>query len=176
MCECIPFLILPVRQLSREPFRKHRIRRTIRRTGPMRASRQARHQARLDQTICRSVASEPAGKTPGPPRTIHRSAASEPLGKTLGLSRIESSAEEPRASHRARRRARLEPSAEAIHERAIWQAAGPVSKHAPPRKLPRTLRRPPSHPSSKLLPQSRVRSGAQAATADTEPNHLDYSL
>ena len=81
MCERNPFLILLVRQLSHEPFGKHRIRRTIRRTGPMQASRRARHRACLDRTICRSAAREPSGKTPGPPRTIRRSAASEPSGK-----------------------------------------------------------------------------------------------
>ena len=111
-----------MRQLSREPFGKHRMRRTIRRTGPMRASRWARRRARL-----------------------------------------EPSAEAPRVSRWVRHQARLEPSAKAIHERAVWQAAGPVSKHAPPGKLPRTPRRPPSNLSSKPLPRSRVRSGAQAA-------------
>jgi len=80
VCEHIPYLILPVRQLSREPF-----------------------------GIRRSAASEPSSKTPGPSRSDH-------------------CAEAPRASRRARRRARLiEPSAEAIHERAVGQDAGPVS-------------------------------------------------
>jgi len=170
VCERIPYLILPVRQLSCEPFGKHRIRRTIRRTGPMRASCRARYRAHLERTICQSAVSKPSGKTPGPPRTIRRSATSEPLGETPDLSRIASSAEAPRASRQARRRARLEPSAEAIHKRAVWQAAGPISKHALPREPPRTARRPPSDPSSKLLPRSHMRSSAQAAAADTEPN------
>ena len=73
MCERIPYLILPMRQLSREPFGKLQMRRTIRRSTPMRASRQARHRACLDRTIRRSAESEPSGKTPGPSRTIRRS-------------------------------------------------------------------------------------------------------
>ena len=69
MCERIPFLILPVKQLS----------------------------------------SEPSGKTPGP-------------------SRIASSTEAPRASRRARRRARLESNPPPKRrERAVGQDAGPVS-------------------------------------------------
>ena len=176
MCERIPFLILPVRQLSRELFGMHRMRRMIRRTGQMRVSHRVRILARLDRTIRRSATSEPSGKTPGPLRTIHRSATSEPSGKTPGQSRIESSAKAPRASHWARHRARLKPSAEAIHERAVWQAAGPISKYAPPREALRTPHRPPSDPSSKPQLQSCMRSGAQAVAPDTEPNPLGYSL
>ena len=136
MCERIPYLILPVRQLSRQPFGKHRMRRTIHRTRPMRASRRARSWARL-----------------------------------------EPSAEAPRASRRARRWARLEPSAEAIYEQAVWQAAAPVSKHAPPREPARTPCHPPSDLSSKTLPRSCVRSGAQVAASGrrrygTEPLRL----
>jgi len=52
------------------------------------------------------------------------------------------------------------------HGRTVALAAG-----QPPGK-----RRPPSDPSSKPLPQSCVRSSAQAALADTEPNPLDYWL
>jgi len=77
---------------------------------------------------------QPSGKPPGPPRT-----------ETIC------------ASHRACRRARVEP-------------------HVLPREPPLTPRRPPSDPSCKPLPRSRVRSGAQAAAADIEPNPLDYSL
>jgi len=81
VCERIPYLILPVRQLSREPFGSRR-----------------------------SAASEPSGMTPGPSRIepsaeaqIRRSAASELSGKTPGPSRSEPSAEAPRASRRAHR-------------------------------------------------------------------------
>ena len=91
MGERIPYLILPVRQLSCEPF-----------------------------GIRRSAASEPSGKTPGPSRSDH-------------------CAEAPRASCRARRRARLiEPPAEATHEPAVGQATGPASNH-PPRRQERAV-------------------------------------
>ena len=133
-------------------------------------------QAYLDRTIRESAASESLGKTPGQHRTICRSAASELSGKTLGPSRIEFCAEVPRASRQARRWVHLEPSAEAIHKGAVWQAASPVSKHAQPREPPCTPCRPPSNLSSKPLPRSRMRPWAQAATADSEPNPLDYSL
>ena len=162
MYERIPYLILPVTQLLREPF-----------------------------GIRRSAASEPSGKTPGPSRSDH-------------------CAEAPRASRRARRRARLiEPPAEATHERAVGQASGPrleppaeatrASRRArcrahlePSAEAPRASRRairrarrdlnhPPkrytSDPSSKLLPRSHLRSGAQAAASgrrryQTEPLRL----
>jgi len=88
------------------------------------------------------------------PFGIHRSAASEPSGKTPGPSRSDHCTEAPQASCQARRRASLiEPSAEAIHERAVGQDAGPVSIRTirrsttsePPAKTPgsshRTIRR-----------------------------------
>jgi len=105
---------------------------------------------------------------------------SEPLGKMPGPSRIESSAEAPRASRRTRRWARLELSAEAIHERAIWQAAGPVSNRicrrasrrahqAVHRAIRRASRRRGAAYDVALKPQP-------AGAADTEPNPLDYLL
>jgi len=70
----------------------------------------------MRRTIRRSAASERSGMTPGPSRIessaeaeTHRSDTSEPLGKPPGLYRIETIY----ASHRARRRASVEPSAEA---------------------------------------------------------------
>ena len=119
MSERIPFLILPVRQLSREPFEIHR-----------------------------SAASEPSGKMPGPSRSDHcaeappasrrarrRARLIEPPAEAtheravaqVAGPRLEPPAEATRASRRARCRARLEPSAEAIYERAVRQDAGPVS-------------------------------------------------
>ena len=71
----------------------------------LRASRRAVRWARLDQTIRRSAASEPSGKTPGPSRT-------------------EPSAEAIRASRRTSRQARLEPKR---HEQSVRQYAGPAS-------------------------------------------------
>jgi len=83
---------------------------------------------------------------------------------------LEPPAEGTQASRRARCWVRLEPSAKAIHERAVGQDAGPISI--------RTIRRSTtSDPSSKPLPRSRVRSGAQAAASRryryrTEPLRL----
>jgi len=90
--ERIPYLILPVRQLLREPFGKHRMRPTICRTRPMRASRQARRRAHLESNRVpkrceravgqdagpvsnhprKRYTSEPSGKPPGPSRSMHR--------------------------------------------------------------------------------------------------------
>jgi len=144
VCERIPFLILPVKQLSGEQLGKtlgpsrpiHPLKRCERAIGqdaepasnhpPKRRERAVRQDARpvSNRILHRSAASELSGKTPGPDRTIRRS--------------------DTRASHLASCRARLEP-------------------HAPPRELPRTPSRPPHDPSTKPLPWSRVRSGAQAA-------------
>jgi len=143
VCERIPYLILPVRQLSREPFG---IRRSAASEPPGKtpSSSQSNHPPKRHT-------SEPSGKPPGPPRTTRRSDTSEPSGKMPGPSQSERSAEAPRASRRAIRRARLDPN------------------HPPKRYT--------SDPSSKPLPRSRVRSGAQAAASGrrryrTEPLRL----
>jgi len=173
VCERIPFLILPVKQLSREPSGKT--------PGPSRiassaeaprASRRARRRARLESHPPPKRRERAVGQDAGPVsnRILRRSAASEPSGKTPGPSRIESSAEAPRASRRARRRARLESNPPPKRrERAVGQDAGPASNHPPKRYT--------SDPSSKPLPRSRVRSGAQAAAGGrrryrTEPLRL----
>jgi len=100
VCERIPYLILPVRQLSREPF-----------------------------GIRRSAASEPSGKMPGPSRSDHCAEALRASHRARRRARLNRTTRRSdiRASCRASRRARLEPSAEAIHERAVGQDAGPVS-------------------------------------------------
>jgi len=100
VCERIPYLILPVRQLSREPF-----------------------------GIRRSATSEPSGKTPGPSRSDHCAEAPRASRRARRRARLNRTTRrsDTRASHRARHRARLEPSAEAIHERAVGQDARPVS-------------------------------------------------
>ena len=72
MCERIPYLILPVRQLSREPFGSRRCTENIRRSADMlkryeRAIGQAAGPVSI-RTIRRSAASEPSGSTPGPSR------------------------------------------------------------------------------------------------------------
>ena len=181
MCESFPFLILPVRQLSPEPFGKHRMRRTIRRTGPTRVSRRARHRARFDRTIRRSDASEPSGKTPGP-------------------SRIKSSAEAPRASRRARLWAHLEWNPPPKHrERTVGQDAMPDSNHTPKQYTSDPSGKPPGpsrsmrHRTSRHVHPAVYRAihrasrchGAEydpalkpqpAGAADTELNPLDYSL
>jgi len=150
VCERIPYLILPVRQLSREPF-----------------------------GIRRSAASKPSGKTPGPSRSDHcaeaprasrrerrRARLIEPpaevtheraVGQAAGP-RLEPPTEARRASRRARCRARLEPSAEVprASRRAIRRA------RLDPHHLPKRYT---SDPSSKPLPRSRVPSGAQAAAS-----------
>ena len=106
MCECIPYLILPVRQLSCELF-----------------------------GIRQSVTSEPSGKTPGLSQSDHcteaplvscRARRRAHLNRTICLS-------DTRASHRASCRARLELPGEATHERAVGQDAGPTSNHPPKR-------------------------------------------
>jgi len=85
VCECIPFLISPVKQLSREP----------------------------------------PGKTPEPVST-------------------KPSAEAPRASRRARRRARLELNPPPKYcERALEQDTGPASNHPPKRYTSEPSGKPP---------------------------------
>jgi len=92
VCERIPFLILPMKQLSREPLGKT--------PGPSRPNHPPKRRERAvgqdagpvsNRILRRSAASKPLGKTPGPPRTIRRS--------------------DTRASHLPSRRARLEPHA-----------------------------------------------------------------
>ena len=93
MCERIPFLILPMKQLSREPpgkkrgpFRpKHPPKRRERAVGqdtvPASYHPLKRHVRAVGQgagpvsnrMLRRSAAREPSGKTPGLPRTIRRS-------------------------------------------------------------------------------------------------------
>jgi len=99
-----------------------------------RASRRARRRARLESNPPPKHRERAIGQDAGPVsnQILPQSAASEPTGKTPGPSRIESSAEAPRVSRRARRQARLEPSADAIHERSIVQAVAAE---------PRTIRR-----------------------------------
>jgi len=118
-----------------------------------RASHRAIRRARLHPNHPPKRRERAVGQCAGPVsnRTIRRSAASEPSGNTPGPSPSEPSAEAPRASHqairRARldsnhppkrytsepsgkppgpprtiRRARLEPSAEGIHKRSVEQA------------------------------------------------------
>ena len=199
MCERIPYLILPVRQLLRELFGSHRSGR--RSAEAPRASCQARRRAHLELNPPPKRRERAVGQDARADsiRTIRRSAVSEPWVKTPGLTRSEPSVEVPQASRQARRWARLDPilcrsaaskpsgqtlgpsriesSTEAIYERAVWQAAGPASKHAPLCEPPPTPRRPLSDPSSKPLPQGRVRSGAQAEASGrcryrTEPLRL----
>jgi len=138
VCERIPYLILPVRQLSRKPFGIRQSaasepsgktpglsHRTTRRSDT-RASRRASRRL-PPRTTRRSDTSEPSGKMPGPPRTIRRSATSEPSGNTPGPSRSE-------------------PSAEAIHERSVEQAVA-----AEPRAIRRS-----SHSQRALLISNRT--------------------
>jgi len=175
-----------VRQLSSEPSGK-----TL---GPSRSESFA--EASDDLTIRRSVrrsnhyaeasddptimpkryTSEPSGKPPGP-SPIETIYASHRAGRRAC---VEPSAEAPRASRRVRRRARLEPSAEAIHERAIWQATGPVSNCM----RCRASRRAHQAVHRAIRRASRCRGTAcdpalepqLAGAADTQPNPLDYSL
>ena len=191
-----------MRQLSREPSGNT--------PGPsriepsseaLRVSRRAVRQARLQSNHPPKRHERAIGQYAGPVsiRTIHRSVASEPSGNAPGPSRIEPSAEAPRASHQAIRRARLHPNhPPKRRERAIRQYAGPVSIRTihrsdtqASRQASRRARLEPSaghasnhppkgytsDPSSKPLPRSRVRSGAQAAASGrrryrTEPLRL----
>jgi len=163
VCERIPYLILPVRQLSREPSGNT--------PGPSpsepsaeapRASHQAIRRARLHPNHPPKRHERAIGQYAGPVsiRTIRRSAASEPSGNTPGPSRFE-------------------PSTEAIHKRAVRQAAGPASNH--PSGTPRTIRR---RDTQAIRRASRCRGAVcdpalkpqPAGAADIEPNPLDYSL
>jgi len=143
VCERIPFLIFPVKQLSRElPDKTPGLSRPNH--PPMRRERAV-------------------GQDAGAPRTIRRSAASEPSGKTLGPSRFESPAEAPRASHWVRRQVHLEwnpPSKR--RERAVGQDSGPASNHPPKRYT--------SEPSGKPPGPSRTASTTTQAAAYTKPS------
>jgi len=132
VCERFPFLILPVRQLSREPFRKHRCERAAGQdTGP--------------------VSTEPSAEVPRASRRARRRA------------RLEPSAEAPRASCRARRRARLESNPLLKRrERAVGQDAGPASNHPPKRYTSEPSGKPP-------CPSRTVCASARAAT-HTKPS------
>ena len=115
MCERIPYLILPVRQLSREPFGTRRC-----------------------------AASELSGMTRGPSRIkpsaeaqIRRSDTTVPLGKPLGPSQMETIY----ASRRVRRRANVEPSAEAPQaSRRARRWARLESNNAPKRRSTKSTR------------------------------------
>ena len=97
MCEHIPFLILPVRQLSSEPSGKP--------PGPASNHPPKRHERAVGQdagpvsirTIRRSATSEPSGNTPGPSR-------SEPSAEAIHERSVEQAvAAEPRAIRRSSR-------------------------------------------------------------------------
>ena len=187
MCERIPYLILPVRQLSREPF-------GIRRSDT-RASRRARCRARLN---------------PNDPPKHHERA----VGQYAGPVSTEPSAEVPRASRRARRRARLESHPPPKRcERAVGQDARPVSNRIlrrsaasepsgktpgpsriessaeAPRVSRRARRRARLEPSAEAIYERSVEQAVAAeprtirrssrsrrAPNRTEPNPLDHSL
>jgi len=123
-----------------------------------RASRRARCRARLEPSA-EAIHKRAVGQDAGPVsiRTIHRS-DTRASRRASRRARLEPPTKATRVSCQARCRARLEPSAEAIHERAVGQDAGPVS-------IRTICQSATSDPSSKLLPQSCARSGAQAAAS-----------
>ena len=93
-----------------------------------RASRRGVRRARLDRTTSRSAASEPSGSTPGPSRPNHPPKRRErAVGQYAGPVSFQRSAEAPRASRRASRRARLEPN---HTPKQYERAAGPVSSRS----------------------------------------------
>jgi len=105
VCERIPYLILPMRQLLREPF-----------------------------GIRRSATSEPSGKTPGPSRSDHCAKALGSSRRARRRARlIEPPAEvtHERAVGQATGPASNHPPKR--HERAVGQDAGPASNHPPKR-------------------------------------------
>jgi len=124
VCERIPYLILPVMQLSREPL------------GRRRSVRRSAEPDRYEQA---------AGQYAGPVsnRTIRRSDTSEPPGRPPGPSRSEPSAEAIYASRLASRRACVEPSAEARHVRAAAHTAPSTERSVrqPVAAEPRTIQR-----------------------------------
>jgi len=136
VCERIPYLILPVRQLSREPFSS---RRSVRRSEPfaeaIRGSGRASRRARLDPNHPPKRYERAAGQAAWP--VSSRSDTSEPSGKPLGPSRSEPWAEEIYASRLASRRACVEPSAEAprASRRAVCRAS--LDPNHPPKRYER---------------------------------------
>jgi len=103
VCECIPFLILPVRKLSRELFRKHRCERpTGQDTWP--------------------VSTEPFAQVPQASRRARHRVRLEPSTEAQRASR--------RARRWARLESNPTPK---CRERAIGQDAGPPSNHPPKR-------------------------------------------
>ena len=144
-----------VPRASRRARRRAHLNRTTRRSDKQ-ASHQVSHRARLEQPAKATRAShrarcqarlEPSaeaihkravGQDAGPVsiRTIRRSATSEPSGNTPGPSRSDHCAEAPRASRRARRRARLDPT---IRRSAASELSGRTpgssqSNHPPKRR------------------------------------------
>jgi len=146
VCERIPYLILLMRQLSREPFG---IRRSAGSEPPGKTpgSSQSNHPPKR-------YMSEPSGKSPGPPHTIRRS--------------------DTRASRRARCRTRHNPNyPPKRHERAVGQYAGPVSILTIRRSDTRAIRRASSCRGAACDPALKPQT---AGTTDIEPNPLVYSL
>jgi len=109
VCERIPYLILPVRQLSREPFGSHRSGR--RSAEAPRASSRARRRARLDPNHPPKRRERAVGPDAGPV-SIRSSAEASRASRRARRQpvSIRSSAEAPRVSRRARRRTRLDPT------------------------------------------------------------------
>jgi len=133
--ECIPYLILPVRQLSSEPSPRITRRSAVREPSGNTPS-PSRTIRRSAERSVRQYAGPPRSKPfTEASRTIRRSDTSEPSGKPPGLRRTICRSDN--ASHQARRWACVEP-------------------HTPPREPQRTPRRPPSDPSNKPLPRSRT--------------------
>jgi len=137
-----------------------------------RASRRARCRARLNRDDPPKRHERAVGQYAAPVsiRPLRRSAACEPPGKTPGSSHQTTHRSYTRASHRARHRARLEPPAEATRASRRARCRARLDPNHPPKRYT-------SDPSSKPLPWSRVRSGAQAAASRrrryrTEPLRL----
>jgi len=163
-----------VRQLTREPFGSHRMRRTIRRTELMRVRRRTRLEPSVEAIHERAVRQV---AVPVSIRTIYQSTTSEPSSEPSsnmpGPSQSEQSAEAPRASHQAIRRARLDPN----HPPKQYTSERWGKLPGPPRTIHRSDTRA-FHRASRcrgavcdpaLKPQP-------AEATDIEPNPLDYSL
>jgi len=92
-----------------------------------------------NRTIRQSAASEPSGSTLGPSQSIHTPKRRErAVGKLLGPSQTEPSAETPRASRRAVRRARLNPS---IRRSAASEPSGSTTGPSRPNHQPKRRER-----------------------------------
>ena len=177
MRERIPYLLLTVRQLSSEPSP-----RTASPGSPpsvanhppkRRASRRAVRRARLDPNLSpkryppnRTDTSEPSGSTPGPSRPNDPPKRYErAVGSTPGPSRSAPSAEAPRASRWAVRRARLDRTIR--RKQHTGNTPGP-SRIEPSAEAPRACRRAicparldPNHP-----PKRHERAVEQAVAAE----------